>query len=223
MFARLALNVNATMMPYYLVTVTAYEPLDGLETSPVIAAVPLITYICSLIFTVFIQKPLTQRFRNRLIPMLVSVVVTTMGSVPLLFLSPDPNTRWLVYPCAAFIGVGIALMLNTGTSLISDVIGNDVKSAAFIYGVYSLLDKFANGFLLYFLVANYNEDANALPWIIGMIPILSSVGTAIVTWIGLKLYSDKLAKISSGSMLKPKNNLSPEQKERVKEQKPLLD
>ena len=33
-------------------------------------------------------------------------------------------------------------MLNTGTSLISDVLGKDNKSAAFVYGVYSLFDKF---------------------------------------------------------------------------------
>jgi len=37
-----------------------------------------------------------------------------------------------------------------------------------------------------------------------MIPIGCTVGTAIVTWIGLKLYSDKLAKISVGSMIKKK-------------------
>lgn len=90
-------------------------------------------------------------------------------------------------------------MLNTGTSLISDVLGNDVKSAAFVYGAYSLLDKFANGFLLYWLVANYSMDPQALRWIISLIPICCTVGTAIVTWIGLKLYSDKLAKTSVAS------------------------
>jgi hypothetical protein len=44
-------------------------------------------------------------------------------------------------------------MLNTGTSLISDVLGKDNESAAFVYGVYSLFDKFANGILGYILVA----------------------------------------------------------------------
>ena len=84
--------------------------------------------------------------------MLISVFVTSIGSVPLFFLSSGWG-RLFVFPCAAFLGIGIALMLNTGTSLISDVIGSDVKSAAFVYGAYSLLDKFANGFLLYWLVA----------------------------------------------------------------------
>lgn len=45
------------------------------------------------------------------------------------------------------------MMLNTGTACISDVIGQDNTSAAFVYGCYSLADKFANGILLYWLVA----------------------------------------------------------------------
>jgi ABC-type siderophore export system fused ATPase/permease subunit len=59
MFARLALNVNATMMPFYLITTLAFQPLDGLETSPAIALVPLITYVSSLLFTLTLQKPIT--------------------------------------------------------------------------------------------------------------------------------------------------------------------
>lgn len=48
-------------------------------------------------------------------------------------------------------------MLNTGTSLISDVIGNEAESAAFVYGTYSLFDKFANGILLFWLISFYSE------------------------------------------------------------------
>ena len=85
--------------------------------------------------------------------MLISVVVTTAGSLPYAFLNTNPEINWLIYPCAAIQGVGVALMLNTGTSLISDVIGKDAESAAFVYGIYSFLDKMANGFLLNYLVA----------------------------------------------------------------------
>ena len=59
MFARLALNCNATMMPFYLISVTQFNPLPGLATSPVIALVPLLTYISSLLFTLFLQKKIT--------------------------------------------------------------------------------------------------------------------------------------------------------------------
>ena len=33
-------------------------------------------------------------------------------------------------------------MINTATSLISDVIGTDSKNSAFVYGFYSLMDRF---------------------------------------------------------------------------------
>jgi len=52
----------------------------------------------------------------------MSIVVTGLGSVPYAFLNTDPGVLWLIYPLAAIQGVGIAMMLNTSTSLISDVI-----------------------------------------------------------------------------------------------------
>ena len=96
------------------------------------------------------------------------------------------------------------MMLNTGTACISDVIGQDTTSSAFVYGAYSLADKFANGILLYWLVAQYSYDADALAWIISIVPTGSAIGCTIATWIGIKLYADKLAKISSGSVLDAK-------------------
>ena len=94
------------------------------------------------------------------------------------------------------------MMLNTATACISDVIGQDNTSAAFVYGAYSLADKFANGILLYLLVAAYADQAKPLGWIISVVPTVSAVACTIATWVGIKLYADKLAKISSGSLLK---------------------
>ena len=53
-------------------------------------------------------------------------------------------------------------MLNTSTSLISDVIGTQTRSAAFVYGFYSFVDKTANGLFLFWLIATYSMDAKAL-------------------------------------------------------------
>jgi len=58
MFARIALNVNATMMPFYLIYVLDFQAGQK-GTSPGIAAVPLITYITSMFFTLYLQKPIT--------------------------------------------------------------------------------------------------------------------------------------------------------------------
>lgn len=141
--------------------------------------------------------------------MLGSTIICIVGAVPLLFLGDNSSLRYIVLLSAIFLGVGIALMLNTGTSLISDVLGNDVKSAAFVYGAYSLLDKFANGFLLYWLVANFSTNGTVLPYIVAGVPVISSIGCSIFTLIGLKLYSAKLQKISVGSHIAVKKKQAP--------------
>jgi len=117
------------------------------------------------------------------------------------------------------------MMLNTGTACISDVIGQDNSSAAFVYGAYSLADKFANGIMLSVLLAAYSDNATGLKWIISIIPIISALGCALCTWIGIMLYADKLQKISTGSMLRnhQKKQTSPTAASPDSQAKGLLD
>ena len=65
-----------------------------------------------------------------------------------------------------------------------------------------MADKFANGFLGYWIVSKYSKNEKALQWIISLIPIGCSLGCTLATWIGTRLYSEKLAKISGGLSLK---------------------
>jgi Na+/melibiose symporter-like transporter len=130
------------------------------------------------------------------LPMLISILVIVISSAPLYFLS-DNDQRWLVYPLSAIQGIGMAIMLNTATSLISDVIGNDSENSAFVYGCYSLFDKFANGALLFWIIAAYSEGhPDALKVIMAVVPIICSVIAFILTWTGNKFFSHKLAKIT---------------------------
>jgi len=128
--------------------------------------------------------------------MLLSIALTIVGFVPLLFMNGEPSVRWIVFPLSAIQGLGLIIMLNTATSLISDVIGNDSANAAFVYGVYSLFDKVANGLLLFFLVKDYNANASALKWIMAIIPIFCSVFATIFTYMGHLYFSNKMAKIT---------------------------
>ena len=138
---------------------------------------------------------MTRYLRNRMYPMALSVVVITVTSIPLAFLTGGTD-RYLVYPLAAIQGVGIAIMLNTATSLISDVIGNDSENSAFVYGLYSLFDKFANGFLLFYIIKEFSEDGEALKWILAVVPTITSLLSWILVYIGNKYFSHKLAKIT---------------------------
>ena len=137
---------------------------------------------------------MTRCLRNRFLPMCVAITSIFIGSVPLIFLTED--TRWLCYPLAIFQNTGLAIMLNTSTSLISDVIGNDSKNSAIVYGFYSLLDKFANGIVLFITVDHYSDNAGALRYIISLMPLGAACGALLFVWIGATYYSHKLAKIT---------------------------
>jgi hypothetical protein len=87
-------------------------------------------------------------------------------------------------------------MINTSTSLISDVIGKDAESSAFVYGFYSFMDKIANGFAIERSLKLFESDEWGLRIIMGGLPIACSVLAFGLTYLGKVLYSDKLARLS---------------------------
>ena len=113
---------------------------------------------------------------------MAAIVVVTLGSLPLAFLHSG-NQR-AVYVLSGIQGVGLLIMLNTATSLISDVIADDTDHSAFVYGAYSFLDKVANGLLLFYMVENYSNNPEALKWIMALTPIICTVLAYILNVIG---------------------------------------
>ena len=96
---------------------------EGDSTPVQVAIVPLLSYIGQLVFSLVLQRKLTEKLRSRFLPLAVALGLITIGSFPLLFLNGNDSTRWIVYPLAFIQGLGLIIMLNTSTSLISDVIG----------------------------------------------------------------------------------------------------
>ena len=116
--------------------------------------------------------------------MLIAIALIVVSSMPLAYLYSGVANY--IYVLAAIQGVGLIIMLNTATSLISDVIGNDTQQSAFVYGVYSLFDKFANGLTLFFVVQNYSNDAFALKWTMATTPVLCALFAYILSVFGSK-------------------------------------
>lgn len=56
------------------------------------------------------------------------------------------------------------MVLSTGINFISDVVGTKAKTGAFVFGIYSLLDKFSAGAVIYFVgnSSAYTDDPNTL-------------------------------------------------------------
>jgi hypothetical protein len=49
------------------------------------------------------------------------------------------------------LGVSQTMVLSTGINFISDVVGTKAKTGAFVFGIYSLLDKFSAGIVIFFI------------------------------------------------------------------------
>lgn len=89
-----------------------------------------------------------------------------------------------VYPLVALQGIGIAIMLNTGTSLISDVIGDDAENSAFVYGCYSFFERCLNGVLIFIFISKYSSDEAALRILFSSVPTICSALCFLLTWFG---------------------------------------
>jgi len=193
-FARMAVNATMTLTPFYLIHVLKFEGEEGRPTPPQIATVPLASYTTSMLFSIFFYNKMVNRFGNRMIPLLIGVIITCGSSLPFLFLRP--SVSWLVYIAASFQGIGLAIMLNIATSLISDVIGDDDNSSAFVYGAYSLCDKFVSGALLVIIGNTVIEDEAWLIWLSSGLPIISAILTYFFAFIGQTFYGDRLRGVS---------------------------
>jgi hypothetical protein len=87
-------------------------------------------------------------------------------------------------------------MINTSTSMISDVIGKNAESSAFVYGFYSFMDKIANGFAIERALKLFEDSEPGLKAIMGGLPIVCAVLAFLLTYVGKFLYSEKQASLT---------------------------
>lgn len=78
----------------------------------------------------------------------------------------------------------MAIGLNVASSLISDMLGRNNKNSAFVYGAYSLLDKFASGLLLVLIGRTVIEEVHYLRALAGILPIITSFLAWLFAFMG---------------------------------------
>lgn len=64
----------------------------------------------------------------------------------------------------SYVGMSQSLVLSTGINLISDVVGAKAKTGAFVFGIYSLLDKFSSGIAIFMIgnAAAYSKESDKI-------------------------------------------------------------
>jgi len=172
--ARMSINVTMTLTPFYLIHVLRFERKEMEPTPPEIASVPLVSYWSSMVFTLLYSNKLNKFFNeyNRLTTLMYGSGLVMISSVPFLFVTP--HMHWVIYLLVPVQGIGLAIGLNVASSLISDMLGRNNRNSAFVYGTYSLWDKFASGILLVIVGETVIEDIHWLRALAGILPIFTS-------------------------------------------------
>jgi len=187
MGARLLVNVQSSLLIFYLQNVL--EIAKNVDTHdhglPIeFAIIPMIIYLSSSISSSVLKVVYEKIGRRRAFA--IGAVAALIGTIAMMFLNKD--TQMIMYPLAIIIGVGQSVILNTSISLIAEVVGGKGASGAFVFGAYSLLDKFANGIALYAVmnVKDVSDIQNEyyVRVCTTVIPAVSVVGAWILVLIG---------------------------------------
>lgn len=177
-----------TLLPFYLVGVVKMggQTSDQQIVPFNVALVPLVVYLSSVGSSSILDQFYATFGRKAALG--VGTIVCTLALAALF--GVDENNSWVVYLVAFFVGVSQPMVLSTGVNFISDVVGSKGKSGAFVFGVYSLLDKFSAGVVIYFIGNSpaYTKDPadlthsekNFIKFTLILIPALSAILAALI-------------------------------------------
>ena len=156
MGVRLYTNIFGTFLPFYLIGVLKLGLEDETDSSVpfTVALVPLIVYLFSVLSSSRLNWFYNKFGRKAALSTGTIICVIALGSMLLL----NEETGWVMYIIAAFVGIFVVIVgvsqtmvLSTGINFISDVVGSKAKTGAFVFGIYSLLDKFSAGIVIFLI------------------------------------------------------------------------
>ncbi len=151
MGVRITNNIIMTLLTFYARYTLVVSEQDISQTIPFqLALLPLVMYVFSVLGSSLIDGIVKRTSRKKTYSL--GAVMLIISSIMLYFLTHD-TYNW-VFLAVAISGFAQAICMNTGINMISEVVGTSGSSGAFVFGMYSLLDKFSNGFLIFFLLGS---------------------------------------------------------------------
>jgi len=158
MGCRLLGNLQSSLIIFYLQSVLEIAKgvdLDEVGLPTEFAIFPMIIYLSSIICSSFLKYVFERIGKKKTFT--IGTFISLFSATVMMFLGPE--SKYFMYPVAVLLGIGQSIALNTGISYIGEVIGVKGSSGAFVFGAYSLLDKFSSGVAIY-VVMNM-RDVNA--------------------------------------------------------------
>lgn len=146
---RLIINVSQAFLAYYVIN-------DLHMAQSATALVPAIIYVFSFIVSVTLQEVVWTGQRLKLYYSAGGILWMFCGAVILIL--PTSMSAFM-YVVSFVIGVANALMVVTGVSMQTVLVGRDLNGCAFVCGSLSFLDKILCGLALYFLESFQSNTA----------------------------------------------------------------
>ncbi|XP_067023223.1 major facilitator superfamily domain-containing protein 12-like [Acropora muricata] len=135
--SRLLINVSQSYFPLYLTETLKFQ-------KEAIAYFPVVVLI-SGVFASAIVKPLNKRLGSKIA---FSIGCLLALGACFWFYIQDVEGKTIVYVPAVMMGSGGSIMLVTSLSLLAELIGQDKKSGAFVYGSIGFVNKLSSGVII---------------------------------------------------------------------------
>lgn len=179
---RLVTNVSQAFLAFYVI-----NDLQMSQSSK--ALVPAIIYICSFIVSIILQEFTWSGQRLKAFYSAGGILWIICGA-GILFLPRNMNA--FMYILSIIIGIANALMMVTGVSMQSFLVGEDLHGCAFVYGSLSFLDKISCGLALFVLESYGNSSPDLQGSVIsrfsvsryglGVVPAVCALVGVVVTY-----------------------------------------
>ncbi|KAL0379954.1 UNVERIFIED_CONTAM: Major facilitator superfamily domain-containing protein 12 [Sesamum angustifolium] len=185
---RLVTNVSQAFLAFYVI-----NDLQMTQSSK--ALVPAVIYICSFIISILLQEVTWTGQRLKAFYSAGGLLWIISGAA-ILFL--PSSMKAFMYILSIAIGIANALMMVSGVSMQSFLVGNDLNGCAFVYGSLSFLEKILCGLALSVLesyqsstpeVSNYPHPSSYFSvtrYGLGLVPAICALLGVLVT-LSMKL------------------------------------
>ncbi|XP_047951409.1 major facilitator superfamily domain-containing protein 12-like isoform X1 [Salvia hispanica] len=185
---RLVTNVSQAFLAFYVVNELRMDQSAK-------ALVPAVIYVCSFVTSIILQEMAWNSHRLK-VSYSAGGLLWMISGVGILFL--PSSMKYFMYLISVVIGVANALMMVSGVSMQSFLVGRDLNGCAFVYGSLSFLDKIICGVALSVLESYQSstpdEVRNCNPvfslsitrYGLGLVPAISALVGVLVT-LSMKL------------------------------------
>lgn len=186
-FSRIALMSQSTAITFYLKLVCGYKGATEEDTPWQLAFAPAVSFLASLVWSLSIQEKLQSYHCYSKYNLFLYTIVLFTPAAFFFYLMVENDPFWtplLLYPALILQGCGLANMLNTSTSLVSEMIGQDDEASAIVFASLNIVESFANGGVVFIIMSySLNDSPAHLKFVIGVMPVLSATGAYIISYL----------------------------------------